>query len=177
MLIFKRSAIILTLFWLVTLIFLACPEPTAYDSDDCGPNQILVDGECECEEGYYWNADSTTCWMDTTSHDFTWEALVGGTMLTSYFNGVEIIGPDDIWAVGELFTDLRDSITGKVIKYNAAHYDGIEWSLKRLTTRSDGINGGETFVMYDSSGKRLFCVFKADDELWFMGGGKSGSSY
>ncbi len=150
-------------------LFTACPENNN-EPLECGDHQILVDGECQCEEGYHWNDDSTACQMDTTSHDFTWEAFVGGATLGSSFFGAEIIAPDDIWAVGRIETDEMDS-NGLPIKYNAAHFDGVEWIIKKLTVRRDGYNDGAYFVIMDSSGQRLTCVLKIEDELWFMGDG------
>ncbi len=150
-------------------LFWACPEQE--ESLECGPHQIVIDGECQCEEGYHWNDDHTKCVIDTTSHAFVWEALVGGSTLCSSFNGVEIIAPDDIWAVGELFTDERDS-NGKIIKYNAAHFDGNNWALEKIIVRDDHLNDGVYYIELDSSGQDLSGVFKVDNEIWFMEGGQ-----
>ncbi|MBD3223798.1 MAG: glucosyl transferase, partial [Caldithrix sp.] len=80
--------------------------------------------------------DITT--MDTTSHDFEWEiyefgADGGGS---SVLYDVAIINENDIWAVGEIHTsdtDRWNEDSTKWIKpYNAVHWDGDEWELKRI---------------------------------------------
>ncbi len=65
--------------------------------------------------------------MDTTSHDFTWQTYeFGGQGGSSSFYDVAIIDENDIWAVGEIYT--ADD------KYNAAHWDGEKWDLKKIKT-------------------------------------------
>jgi hypothetical protein len=68
--------------------------------------------------------------MDTTSHEFTYEAYVfGGQYQSSILFDVAIVSENSIWAVGEIY--LLDSI-GHSIRYNAAHWDGTEWKLYRI---------------------------------------------
>ena len=63
--------------------------------------------------------------MDTTSHNFTWQTFeFGGQGGSSCFYDVAIIDENDIWAVGEIYT--ADD------KYNAAHWDGEKWELKKI---------------------------------------------
>ena len=64
--------------------------------------------------------------MDTTSHDFQWKVFTFGNGGSSYLNDVAIINPDDIWCVGKI-----DASGGP---YNAAHWNGVEWELKRIRT-------------------------------------------
>ncbi len=75
----------------------------------------------------------TTTTMDTTSHDFTWQTFEFGGQGGSSFYDVAIIEENDpsggdsqtgIWAVGEIYT--ADD------KYNAAHWDGEKWELKKI---------------------------------------------
>ncbi|MHB2154872.1 hypothetical protein ACX8XN_10810 [Calditrichota bacterium GD2] len=67
----------------------------------------------------------TATTMDTTSHDFTWQTFeFGGEGGSSSFYDVAIIDENDIWAVGEIYT--ADD------KYNAAHWDGEKWELKKI---------------------------------------------
>ncbi len=67
----------------------------------------------------------TATTMDTTSHDFTWQTFeFGGQGGSSSFYDVAIIDENDIWAVGEIYT--ADD------KYNAAHWDGEKWELKKI---------------------------------------------
>ena len=74
---------------------------------------------------------------DTTSHDFIWQTYeFGGVNGSSYFKDVAIIAPDDIWAVGEIHTKDTDhwnaDSTRWLQPYNAAHWDGNKWELKRI---------------------------------------------
>jgi len=74
--------------------------------------------------------------MDTTSHDFTWETFTfGGVNGSSVLRDVAIINENDIWAVGEIHTadtDQFDSNGVWVQPYNAVHWDGNKWELKRI---------------------------------------------
>ena len=75
--------------------------------------------------------------MDTTSHDFTWQTFeFGGVNGSSYFNDVAIIDQNDAWAVGEIHTKDTDQwnadSTEWVQPYNAAHWDGEKWELKKI---------------------------------------------
>ncbi|MBU2506660.1 MAG: hypothetical protein KJ799_08045, partial [Bacteroidetes bacterium] len=74
--------------------------------------------------------------MDTTSHDFTWQTFTfGGNGGSSYLKDVAIINENDIWAVGEMHTaetDQFDSNGVWVQPYNAVHWDGTSWELRRI---------------------------------------------
>ncbi len=74
--------------------------------------------------------------MDTTSHNFTWETFTfGGGRGSSYLNDVAIINENDIWAVGEIHTKDTDQVDSNgvwVQPYNAVHWDGQKWELKRF---------------------------------------------
>lgn len=94
------------------ILFTGCPEHE--EPLECGPNQIEVNGECECEEGYHWNAQHSNCVLDTTSHDFIWTEISTGT--GGLFNGVAILNDSTIWAVGKVETDTE--------YYNFAKWDG-----------------------------------------------------
>ncbi len=75
--------------------------------------------------------------IDTTSHDFQWEIFeFGGARGSSVLYDVAIVNENDIWAVGEIHTaetDTFDSLGNWVPPYNAVHWDGSEWELKRIT--------------------------------------------
>ncbi len=63
---------------------------------------------------------------DTTSNNFTFTKYTfGGDAGSSGFKDVAIINDSDIWAVGAIYT-APDTM------YNAAHWDGENWSLKRI---------------------------------------------
>ena len=85
--------------------------------------------------------------MDTTSHNFTWQTFeFGGQGGSSSFYDVAIIDENDIWAVGEIYTEND--------KYNAAHWDGEKWELKKID--------------WDGYVSRLTCVFAfSKNDVWF----------
>jgi hypothetical protein len=71
---------------------------------------------------------------DTTSHDFTWRIDTLGTYGSVLYD-VAAINENDIWAVGEIHTnetDRFDSLGNWVNPYNAAHWNGNDWELKRI---------------------------------------------
>jgi hypothetical protein len=74
--------------------------------------------------------------MDTTSHNFTWETYTfGGAHGSSYLKDVAIINENNIWAVGEIHTEETDQFDSNgvwVKPYNAVHWDGNNWELKRI---------------------------------------------
>ena len=74
---------------------------------------------------------------DTTSHNFTWTVDtfgIGGSG-SSYLLDVAIINENDIWAVGKIYTDTD--------KFNALHWNGIEWELVKIPVK---IFNTSTFV-------------------------------
>jgi hypothetical protein len=91
---------------------------------------LLSDGEKQK------SAKAETLTMDTTSHNFTWETFEFGGGSYSCFSDVAIISPDNIWAVGEIHTEDTDQwnedSTEWIDSYNAAHWDGEKWELKRI---------------------------------------------
>jgi hypothetical protein len=71
---------------------------------------------------------------DTTNHEFTWIFDTIGTNWSILLD-VAIIDENDIWAVGEIHTvetDTFDSLGNWVPPYNAVHWNGQEWELKRI---------------------------------------------
>ncbi|NOX65840.1 MAG: hypothetical protein GXO85_08580 [Chlorobi bacterium] len=74
--------------------------------------------------------------MDTTSHNFAWETYTfGGVNGSSYLKDVAIINENNIWAVGEIHTEETDQFDSNgvwVKPYNAIHWDGSTWELKRI---------------------------------------------
>ncbi len=71
------------------------------------------------------SAKVTATTMDTTSHNFEWQTFeFGGEGGSSSFYDVAIVDENDIWAVGEVYT-AND-------KYNAAHWDGEKWELRKI---------------------------------------------
>jgi len=75
--------------------------------------------------------------MDTTSHNFTWETFTFGDpgAGSSHLSDVAIIDQNNIWAVGEIY--MNDSLGNPdPHAYNAVHWDGKNWELKRIYTHS-----------------------------------------
>ncbi|MBU2508741.1 MAG: glucosyl transferase [Bacteroidetes bacterium] len=94
--------------------------------------------------------------MDTTSHNFTWQTFTfGGNGGSSYLKDVAIINENDIWAVGEIHTkDDFDSSGHYLGPYNAVHWNGEVWELKRLMGKSSP----------------LYAVFAFNEnDIWFNG--------
>jgi hypothetical protein len=92
--------------------------------------------------------------MDTTSHNFTWQTFTFGNpnFGSSELNDVAIIDENNIWAVGEIYNDT----TGQL--YNAAHWDGSQWELKRIKTNACG--------GVDYPAIQAIFAFSADDILF-----------
>ncbi len=73
--------------------------------------------------------------MDTTSHNFTFQTWTFGEHSSSVLYDVAIINENNIWAVGEIY--MKDSLgRPDPNSYNAVHWDGTEWKLKRIKTYS-----------------------------------------
>lgn len=69
--------------------------------------------------------------MDTTSHNFTFETITfGGQIGSSVLFDVAIINENNIWAVGEVW--IADTSQLGYTKYNAVHWDGNSWELKKI---------------------------------------------
>jgi len=112
-----------------------------------------------------------TTTMDTTSHNFTWQTYEFGEKSSSAFYDVAIINENDIWAVGEIYTKdsyTYDSLGNWIDPYNAAHWDGEKWELKRL------------YFNYNDSKMwspiRTILAFNSDD-IWFEGIYWNGKAY
>jgi hypothetical protein len=74
--------------------------------------------------------------LDTTSHEWQWALDTLGVM-NSYLLDAAIIAPNDIWVVGELFTE--DSLGNlEYPAHNAAHWNGTAWELKRISVMFRG---------------------------------------
>lgn len=70
--------------------------------------------------------------MDTTSHNFTFEMITfGGEIGSSVLYDVAIINENNIWAVGDIWIKDDTSSLGYT-NYNAVHWDGSKWHLKRI---------------------------------------------
>ncbi len=73
--------------------------------------------------------------LEPTSHNFTWQTWEFGQHSSSVLYDVAIIDENNIWAVGAIY--MNDSLGNPDPNaYNAVHWDGNEWSLKRIYTFS-----------------------------------------
>ncbi|WP_304043056.1 hypothetical protein [Ignavibacterium album] len=95
----------------------------------------------------------TVTTMDTTSHNFTWQIWEFGTTGSSTLYDVAIIDENDIWAVGEI--NIADSSINGYTTYNAVHWDGTKWELKKI----GGQGGWACHTVF---------AFSASD-IWFEG--------
>lgn len=90
--------------------------------------------------------------MDTTSHNFTFETFTFGDIGNSVLFDVAVINENNIWAVG----DIRISDTSSLgyTKYNAVHWDGNQWELKR--------------ILYDGNFWMIRSIFAFNgNDIWF----------
>jgi hypothetical protein len=98
--------------------------------------------------------------MDTTSHNFTFETFTfGGTAGSSTLYDVAIIDENDIWAVGEIY--VADTSQNGYTMYNAVHWDGSQWELKRI------------FVIHNGSSitPPLYGIFAfSETDIWLSAG-------
>ncbi|BDQ02995.1 glucosyl transferase [Ignavibacterium sp.] len=87
-------------------------------------------------EGRHSSNELTVTTMDTTSHNFTWQSWEFGQHSSSTLYDVAIIDENNIWAVGEIY--MLDSLgRPDPNAYNAVHWDGTKWELKRIYTYSN----------------------------------------
>ncbi|WP_407931013.1 glucosyl transferase, partial [Ignavibacterium album] len=96
----------------------------------------------------------TVTTMDTTSHEFSWQSWEFGTIGSSTLYDVAIIDENDIWAVGEI--NIADTSINGYTTYNAVHWDGTKWELKRILYK-----GGFWSI-------RTIFAFSSND-IWFSG--------
>jgi hypothetical protein len=99
--------------------------------------------------------------LDTTSHDFTWETFQFGDYGSSLYD-VAIINSNDIWGVGEIY------LNGETEAYNAVHWDGEKWELKRIPIKDYGDTYFYTQLrsVYAFSGNNVWFAGYADLIQW-----------
>ena len=105
------------------------------------------------------NKELTLQTMDTTSHNFTWQTFTFGQHSSSVLYDVAIINENNIWAVGEIY--LKDSLGNPDPNaYNAVHWDGSEWELKKITVDFRG-----SLITPPLTGVFTF----SGTDIWFVG--------
>lgn len=128
--------------------------------------------------------------LDTTSHDFTWQSYEfgGKENSSSVLFDVAIVDENDIWAVGEIHTDETDrwneDSTEWIPPFNAVHWDGDTWHLKRIQKENHsgwgplytisifGINGifvGGSIPLYSMDGDK-WEFYGPDEPAGYEGG-------
>jgi len=101
----------------------------------------------------------TTQTMDTTSHNFTWQTFTFGQHSSSALYDVAIINENNIWAVGEIYMNRPDG-TPDPNSYNAVHWNGQQWEVKRILFYT--ICGQESKTAYPA--KAIFAF--QTNEIW-----------
>ena len=73
---------------------------------------------------------------DTTSNNFTFQTFAfGGNAGSCVLSDVAIISPTDIWAVGAVYLDSASGAPDP-FPYNAVHWDGTSWQLRKITVQT-----------------------------------------
>ncbi|NWF90436.1 MAG: glucosyl transferase, partial [Ignavibacteriaceae bacterium] len=97
--------------------------------------------------------------LDTTSHNFTWQTFTFGQHSSSVLYDVAIINENNIWAVGEIY--MNDSLgQPDPIAYNAVHWDGSEWKVKKIDVHFRG-----SLITPPLEGVFAF----SSTDIWFVG--------
>jgi hypothetical protein len=141
------------------------PETQIYD-------QLLLPGKeytyyaILTAEGQTQTFENQLITMDTTSHDFTWEVFTFGSKSSSILSDVFIINENDIWAVGEIYTEdsyTYDSLGNWIEPYNVVHWDGNSWELIRYKHYLSYFQEPHWFKI---DGTYAF----SDNDIWFANG-------
>lgn len=97
--------------------------------------------------------------LDTTGQGFSWAFHTFGDLGSSVFNDVAIIDENNIWAVGLVSIDSA----GEEVKYNAAHWDGNNWELCKISVELFGGFSGIAML------KSVYVIDPLD--IWFASSG------
>ena len=98
--------------------------------------------------------------LPTTSHNFTWQTFTFGERTSTLYD-VAIIDENNIWAVGEIY--MNDSLgNSDTQRYNALHWDGNRWGIKRVPYNYEGTN-------YYHPIHAVFAF--GTNDVWFCGNG------
>ena len=98
--------------------------------------------------------------MDTTSHNFTFETYsFGGQAGSCTLYDVAIIDENNIWAVGEI--NIADTSQNGYTTYNAVHWNGKDWELKRIPILLNG-------TLFYPVIKSIFAF--NENDIWFEAG-------
>ncbi len=108
--------------------------------------------------------------LDTTSRNFTWQVFEFGDIGISGLHDVAIIDENNIWAVGEI--RYADSSKNRYTTYNAIHWDGNKWELKRIYTYSlcSSVDYAQLISIYAFSQNKI--VVTSGGGMWWFDGNK-----
>ncbi len=101
---------------------------------------------------------------DTTSHNFVWQIDTFHTnqFQSNIFWDIRAVAEDNVWAVGTVYVDSTDSMDNYIEPYNAAHWDGVLWNLKRFKYNSDG------YLTVINTIRSIW--YFSDNNIWFGSG-------
>jgi hypothetical protein len=97
--------------------------------------------------------------LDTTSHSINWTVYTLGGASSSFLYDILLNNENDIWVFGQIFDyDSLGQVDSK--PYNAAHWNGITWNLKRL------------YYQYNSTDSVIFSPIRgfardSQGDMWF----------
>lgn len=98
--------------------------------------------------------------LDTTSHNLIWQTFIVGEHSRSVLNDAAVIDENNIWAVGEIYTN--DSLGSPDFEmYNALNWNGSSWEMYKIPY---------TYQGSDYYPIQSVCAFNAND-IWFGGNG------
>lgn len=97
--------------------------------------------------------------LELTSNNYIWQKYAFGNGASSILYDVAIIDGNNIWCVGEI--NVNDSSRNGFTTYNAVHWNGSEWELKKITVNFRGNN-------ITPSLQGIFCFSKS--QIWIVGG-------
>ncbi|MBK7105312.1 MAG: glucosyl transferase [Ignavibacteriae bacterium] len=132
--------------------------------DSLQPNQTYkIYAMCENQLGISNSIQVTT--MDTTDHDFDWQSYTFDVLTSSStLYDIAIIDENNIWIVGEIYITNSPGTTDQHI-YNAVHWDGTKWELKRVPS----IICGNDYPVYST----IFAIYAFNEnDIFFSDGGE-----
>jgi hypothetical protein len=138
---------------------------TVYIDEGLLPNQTYLYKATTLVNNKIISSEAAALTMDTTSHNFTWQTWTfGGEVGSSTLYDVAIINENNIWAVGEIY--MKDSLGNPDPKaYNAVHWDGVKWELKRIPSI---ICGNNTIIF-----RAIYSIYAfGGDNIFFTDGGE-----
>ena len=145
-------------------IFVLNTQDTVLYIDSLSPNQTYNYQAILSTDTTIKSEKVTVQTLETTSHNFTWQSWTFGQQSSSVLYDVAIIDENNIWAVGEIYTEdsyTYDSLGNWIDPYNAVHWNGNNWELVRIYYNYNGSNTWSPI--------RTILAFSSND-IWFSAG-------